>query len=202
VRISRYAAVWILAIAAFGGAVWWLITSAPGPRITSSQLSSNPRAQASTPAASIDERLSATNVKIRKSEFTVNSEDGSVKLRVLAAEGSKQRDVYNIRDGALEFSLSKDGAANKQNVVVVHINNATYSSSAGVVHVRGSLVGRIAAGGHTFSADELSWDEGQKKVTTSEVRYVGPNLDVSGKRMSVDLETGTVSFDGPVEVGI
>ena len=65
-----------------------------------------------------------------------------------------------------------------------------------------TLLGYIAQGGQYFRASQLVWDQSSQSVTTSEVRYVGPSVEVTGEKMHVNLATGQVRFDGPVEVGI
>ncbi|MDQ3023671.1 MAG: hypothetical protein M3R04_04680 [bacterium] len=53
-----------------------------------------------------------------------------------------------------------------------------------------------------MSMQVVSWDESEMRISTKEVSYVGPNLEVSGKQMTIDMKTAEVTFDGPVVVGI
>ena len=168
----------------------------PAEKVSPEQLASKTRAPEDAPAATIDESLSATDLTVRHSEFTVNNKDGTLSMKMVIEEGTKRRGLYGIREGSLQFTLSE------KSTLLIGLNNATYSREAGVVRVKGTLIGRIAEGGHYFKAEELSWDELEKRVSTKEVRYIGPGIDVTGKKMSIDMRTGEVTFDGPVDVGI
>jgi hypothetical protein len=184
----------VLGIATLGG-VWWLVHNAPAPIIEPASLSSNRAPDA--PAATIDESLGATDLALKGLSFSVTGgDDGRMKMELEAKEANKLRSLYTIHEGSMQFFI------NEKNTLVIGLNNASYSREAGVVRVSGTLIGRIAEGGQYFKAEELSWDEAQMKVSTKEVQYVGPNLEVSGRQMSIDMRTGEVSFDGPVDVGI
>lgn len=194
-RVHFYNLLWIALGCMFFGGIWWLIHHAPAAVIDPAALTSNRTPDA--PAATVDESLGATDLALKGLSFSVTGgEDGRLKMELEAKEANKLRSLYTIREGSMQFFI------NDKNTLILGLNNASYSREAGVVRVSGTLIGRIAEGGQYFKAEELSWDESQMKVSTKEVQYVGPNLEVSGRQMSIDMRTGEVAFDGPVEVGI
>jgi hypothetical protein len=194
--VTGYRVVWAVLLAGFVALVWWLIATAPAERILPGELQSaseDPRAGSSP---TIDDTIGATNLSLKGAELTVSSSDGKMKLRVRADSGRKERGLYSIEEGSLQFTLGE------RDTLVLRLNNATYRREAGVVKVAGTLLGHITDGDQYFKAAELSWDQSSNTVRTSEISYVGPGFEVSGEQMSIDLPTGVVHFHGPVEMGI
>jgi hypothetical protein len=193
---------WSGVLLLFVGFVWWAIEKAPTKPIDPGDFTSKASVQGSQPEATIDQTLSATDIETKNAKWTVNGDDGKITLVASVAEGVKSRSQYSITDGTLTFLLrSKQTGAQKEQVVI-NLANAEYRKEEGLVTVRGTLHGTISAGGHQFLAEEMSWNQSRHEVTTRQISYRGPGVDVNGKQMSINLETGEVRFDGPVDVGI
>jgi hypothetical protein len=195
-RVTGYAVAWTGLAAGFVVGLWLLLTRLPAEQLRPGELEPLTRVPNERSGPTIDDELSATDLTLGDAELTVSSSDGKLRMRVLIHTGRKERGLYTIEEGALQFSLGD------KETLLLRLNNATYQREAGVARVRGTLVGYIAEGGQYFKAEELAWDRSSSSVTTEEVRYVGPSLEVTGERMRVNLETGVVKFEGPVEVGI
>jgi hypothetical protein len=201
-RTTTYTLLWTLLLLLFLGGVWWGVDHAPVRSLTSNEFSSKATTQQNQQAPSIDESLSATDIDLKQGKLTVNGDDGRITMVASIAEGVKKRNLYSINNGRMTFLLKSKRTGAEKETLVLQLNNATYTREAGLVKVRGTLIGQIAEGGHYFKAEELSWDQSEQRVSTKEISYRGPGIDVSGKQMSIDLETGEVRFDGPVDVGI
>lgn len=201
-RISAYSLAWAMLLVLFAAAIWWAVSNAPGRRLRPEEVAGARRVPEQAPAASIDESLSATDIFVKGTEWTETGKDGKVTMRVRFEEATKQRGLYAIREGTLRFSLRNKETGEDKDTLVITLSNASYSAEAGLIRVKGTLLGQVAQGGHFFKAEELSWDQGEMRVRTRQVQYRGPSIDVSGRGMSVNLENGEVRFDGEVEVGI
>jgi hypothetical protein len=201
-RSSAYVLVWATVLLLFAVGVWWAVESAPTRKIDQQDFNVRTSAQGEQPSASINETLSGTDIVTEDAKLTVNGDDGKITMVIEVDSGVKRRSFYNITDGKLTFLLRSKQTGTDKETVVIRLANATYSKEAGLVTVRGTLMGQIAEGGHSFLAKEMSWDQGLMRVSTKEIQYRGPGVDVSGKEMSIDLETGEVRFNGTVDVGI
>jgi hypothetical protein len=198
--ITPYRILWSAAIVVVVALMVWLVRRDPGPayepvrlgELKSSVLRDGPH------EASIDERASALSAELGDAEISVHSSDGKVKMRLWADEARKKAGHYTLKQGALQFEMSDAGHGN---TVLLKVSDATYRREAGVVRVSGTLVGHVVGGNHFFSAEELVWDQSVALVTARRVHYVGPALDISGDSMTIDMATGKVQFDGPVEAG-
>lgn len=200
-RVTPYMLLWCGVLLLFAGGVWWAVQHAPTRPIDPDDFTSKASVH-SDRAATIDETLSATDIETKNAEWTVNGDDGKITLIASVDEGVKKRSQYSITNGKLTFLLKSKQTGAQKEQVVIDLANAVYKKEEGLVTVRGTLHGSISAGGHEFLAKEMNWNQSQHKVTTKEISYRGPGVDVSGKEMSIDLETGEVRFDGPVDVGI
>jgi hypothetical protein len=186
----------------FAAAIAWVVNNSPGRRLAPEELASATRSSDQGSGASIDESLGATDIYVKGTEWSETGEDGKVTMRLRFEEATKQRSLYTIREGSLRFSLRNHKTGEEKDTLVVTLSNASYSAEAGLIRVKGTLLGEVSQGGHYFKADELSWDQGEMQVRTKAVQYTGPSIQVTGQGMSVNLENGEVRFDGPVDVGI
>lgn len=193
---TAYGMLWFAVVGVFVGLSWLALTRGQLDRIAPGELDSGDIRPIDQPGASIEEGFVATDLTLRGAELTVSSADGDLRMRIYADLGAKRDNVYSIEQGGLLFTLENE------DTLLLRLSNATYRREAGVITVRGTLTGYITEGGQFFQASELLWDESARSVSTQEVRYVSPSLEVRGERMNIDLETGTVRFDGEVEVGV
>jgi hypothetical protein len=201
-RVTPYMLAWMCVLLLFAGGVWWAVEHAPTAPIDPDKFTSKASVTNEESSATIDETLGATDIVTKDAAWTVNGDDGKITLVASVQDGVKQRSNYSISNGRLTFLLKSKQTGTDKEQLVINLANATYSKEAGLVHVKGTLKGDIAAGGHHFLAEEMSWDQSQKLVTTKEISYRGPGISVTGKDMSINLETGEVRFAGPVDVGI
>jgi len=201
-RITTYMLVWTSLLLLFAAGVWWMVEHAPIGAIKPAEFTSKAAQQDSQSAATIDQTLSATDIQTKNATWTVNGDKGKVTLVANIQQGIKRKSFYSIDGGTITFLLKNKQTGTDQQQLVLTLANATYSKEAGLVKVRGTLHGNITAGGHEFLAEELSWDQSQHHVIANEISYSAPGVAVSGKQMSIDLETGEVRFNGPVDVGI
>jgi hypothetical protein len=200
-RVTPYMLVWVSILLLFSGGVWFVVEHAPVGAIKPNEFTSKATTQQGS-SGTIDETLSATDIQTKDATWTVNGDSGKITLIAHVDEGLKRRGSYGISNGKLTFLLRSRQTGKDKETLVLRIANATYSKEQGVVKVQGTLYGTISEGGHSFLAKEMKWDQAQDLVETAEISYSGPGVAVSGKQMSIDLNTGVVRFDGPVDVGI
>ncbi|MCH7472336.1 hypothetical protein IIA79_05225 [bacterium] len=194
----RYA--WAVLVVLFGLSVWWvLFKMETGPvfsDVDPSEVKKSTRSSESQEAQAIAERVEPLNMELSKAEFSLSSADGFLIMRVWADKAVKEGGHYTIDQGVMQFALED------RNRLLLKVADATYRVESGVARVTGTLEGYIETGGQYFEAKEVTWDQGTKLVSATTVRYVGPHIEVTGERMSIDLATGIVTFDGPVEASI
>jgi hypothetical protein len=197
---SVYWLSWAAVLLSFGLAVWWVLAVwLHGPRFTEvkpEEVRSTAVPAPNPESQSIGDTSGPLKMNVKQAELSLSSGDGALKMRLWAAEAGKQGDYYNIDEGTLEFTM-KD-----RNTLLLRVTDAEYRRERGVATVSGTLVGSIEGTGQYFSAERLSWDQAGHTVTTETVRYVGPHVDVTGQQMRIDMNTGTVTFEGPVEAAI
>lgn len=198
--INAYRVFWLAAVLLFAISVYWVLFVRPrdpaSTRVKPEEVQSPVIDQANPPEQSVSKRPDPVNVDVNGASLTLSSSDGTLQMRVWADAAAKQGTNFEIKQGALQFLM-----ANKD-TLLMRLNDASMSTVSNVVQVNGSIIGRLVNGGQYFSANKLRWDQSQKRVEVSEVRYIGPGVEVTGKSMSINLATGEVTFQGPVEAGI
>ena len=184
----------------FGLAVWWVVAVwLHGPRFTEvkpEEVQSTAVPAPNPPKQSIGESAGPLKMDVNQAELSLSSGDGALKMRLWAAKANKLGDYFKIDEGTLQFTM-KD-----RNTLLLKVSDAEYRRERGVATVSGTLIGSIVGTGQYFSADKLSWDQAGHTVSTETVRYVGPHVDVTGQKMRIDMDTGIVTFEGPVEAAI
>jgi hypothetical protein len=198
--LSGYWLFWAAVLVAFGLAVWWVVAVwLHSPRFTEVKPEEVQSTAVPTPnpePQNIGEAAGPLKIDVNKAELSLSSGDGELKMRLWAAKASKIEDYFTIDEGTLQFTM-KD-----HNTLLLRVTDAEYRRNRGVATVSGTLVGSIEGTGQYFSAEKLSWDQAGHTVTTETVRYVGPHVDVTGKQMRINMDTGVVTFEGPVEAAI
>lgn len=198
--INAYRVFWLAVVLLFGISVYWVLFIRPrdpaSTRVKPEEVQSPVVDQANPPEQSVSKRPDPVNVDVNGASLTLSSSDGTLQMRVWADAAAKQGTDFEIKQGALQFVMSN------KDTLLMRVNDASMSTVSNVVQVSGSIIGRLVNGGQYFSAKKLRWDQNQQRVEVSEVRYIGPGVEVTGKSMSIDLATGEVTFQGPVEAGI
>ena len=103
---------------------------------------------------------------------------------------------YQITSGALQFVLG-----DKQ-TLLLRVTDGRYLQAKDIATVSGTLVGYLQGSQQWFTAERVVWDSHGQTLNAETVRYVAPGFEVSGSKMSVDLTTDEVRFEGPVEAGV
>jgi lipopolysaccharide export system protein LptC len=147
-------------------------------------------------------------VNMSELELSLSSSDGALKLRIWATKADKTERGYELEDGVLQFAMEERGT------LVLRVQEATFTIATDTVELSGSLVGQIMSNDQAddrnrgldnyqyFEATKLIWNLNEDMVHTDKVVYRAPNIDVSGERMTLDLSTRVVTFEGKVEAGV
>jgi len=198
--LSVYWLFWAAVLLSFGLAVWWVVAVwLHGPKYTQvkpEEVQSNVLPAPDRSPQNIGETASPLKINVNQAELSLSSGDGQLKMRLWAAKANKIEDYLTIDEGVLQFTM-KD-----HNTLLLRVTDAEYRLNRSLATVTGTLIGSIEGTGQYFSADQLSWDQAEHTITTKTVRYVGPHVDVTGQQMSINMDTGVVTFEGPVEAAI
>jgi hypothetical protein len=197
---NAYRLFWLAAVLLFAAAIWWLLmrvtATPPFTAVSPEDVQSTEVAEQNPPEPSIEKLAGPLSIDVEQAELSLSSADGQLKMRVWADSARKKGDLYELNEGALQFSL-KD-----RSTLLLRVSDAQYRYEAGVAYVSGTLVGSIIGTEQYFSAEKLSWDQVQSTVTAETVRYAGPHVEVTGTKMIIDLVTGKIRFDGQVQAAI
>ena len=101
-----------------------------------------------------------------------------------------------MAEGVLLFSLPDHDS------LLLKLSDSRFSTETGVVEISGTIIGEVLGTGQFFEAEQLHWRLDEKQITANKVVYRGPNIDVSGEKMTLNLATGEVTFAGLVEAGV
>jgi hypothetical protein len=198
--INPYRLAWLAAVLLFACAVYWLLFLRPrdpaSMRVRPEEVQSPVVDQGNPPQQQASKRPEPFSVDVSGASLTLSSKDGTLQMRVWADEAFKHGTDYSIKEGALQFVLDN------RDTMLVRVSDAKMSTVSNIATVSGAIVGQLVDSGQYFSARKLTWDQGGATVIVSEVRYVGPSVEVTGRTMVIDLTSGEVSFEGPVEAGI
>lgn len=190
---------WLAIILLLGCAVWYGLFLLPSNmrRIKLAEVQTNePGAQTSEPEKSIDEQAEGMRMNVNNAQITMSSGDGQMKMRMWAESGDKNGDVYGIDQGALQFALES------RDTLILKVTDGKFTQKKESAQVEGTLIGYIVGSQQFFSASTLTWDPNGRLVTATRVTFSSPHMEVTGDRMTINLETGEVRFEGPVEAGI
>jgi hypothetical protein len=152
-------------------------------------------------------------VNMSELELSLSSSDGKMKLRLWATRAEKNETGYAIEDGVLQFAIEE------RSNLMLHVQDATFTTATDTVELSGSLVGHVMSGtdeenqepDQYFEATKLTWKLDGTTTDTGEivwyvyadkVVYRAPKIDVSGERMILELPSGKVRFEGQVEAGV
>jgi hypothetical protein len=197
---NTYRLFWLAVLLLLGGGTWWLLFISPQAdiftQVVPEEVKSVALDDSNPPAESVGKDEGPIKVEISKATLTVASTDGELKMRVWADKAVKNAGVYKLQEGALEFALQN------RETLLLRVSDAGFRVEANTARVEGTIIGQIKQSNQFFSAEKLSWNLSSHSVRAERVRYVGPNIEVSGAAMTIDLATGVVEFDGPVQAGI
>jgi hypothetical protein len=199
--ITRYGLAWLAAALVVCATVAWALFLRPGSRgspvpLDEIKLEASETDSGSEKEQSIDEQAAALQLGLKDADLSITSDDGSVRMQVWFEEGEKKGAEFSIRSGAVLF------AARDKPTVIIRVTDGSFRREAGRAQIKGTLTGYVSEGPQFFTAKELYWDRASEVITATQVRYVGPNFEVAGSEMTVDLITKQVEFDGPVELGV
>lgn len=198
--INSYRLAWLAIVLLFALSIYWVLFLRPrdaaSTRVSPEDVQSPVVDQGNPPEQEASKRPEPFRVDVSGASLSLTSKDGTVQMRVWADEAFKHGTDYNIKEGALQFVLDN------RDTLLVRVTDASMSTVSNIATVSGSLIGQLVDGGQYFSARRLRWNQNEETVQVSEVRYVGPSVEVSGQTMIIDLATGEVQFQGPVEAGI
>lgn len=144
----------------------------------------------------INEKAGQVGVDVEGVEFSLSSFDGELIFRLWADKAVKQGGRFELGQGTALFSMPN------KNSLLLRLNNCEYSRATDTVELTGSITGQILDTGQIFTAEELDWYMGSEAVEAQRVVYIGPNIEVQGNSMSIDLKTGQLDFTGPVNAGV
>lgn len=198
--LNRYRIFWLATIAAFAVLIYWLLFIKPaGPEFTQV----NPEEVRNTAISdmpekepTIGERVDPLQLNAEGAELTISSSDGSLIMRLWAKSAVKEKQVFTMDEGALQFVMSSG------TTLLVHVGSCEFRRKEDLITVRGDITGSISGTGQYFSGKRLSWDRNENIVSADEVTFVGQNIEVHGQKMHINMETGEVTFEGPVEAGV
>lgn len=216
--ITRYRIGWLLLVALFVIAVVWLVVvSSPAPvapgDVRSAVQVENPPAQTVQEGTRMLQRLKANMTEL---QLTVSAGEGQLRLRIWAAAARKDGSRYAIEDGLLQFEMENRDTLllRVEDAVLQYDQRAELlaaaldslwwlrTPSAGALRVNGSLTGLIVGTDQYFEATGLLWDQLSSQIRTSTVTYRAGGIEVDGERMCLDLVTGEITFEGPVEARV
>jgi hypothetical protein len=197
---NGYRLAWLAVLVAFGLLLWLILarwTAWPlFTEVDPSEVRSSEAEEETQQQPSIEKLAGPLTIEVEQAELSLSSTDGELKMRVWADQARKEGDRYQLDEGALQFSL-KD-----RNTLLLRVTDAEYRLEAGVAHVSGTLIGSIVGTEQYFSAERLSWNQVEGTVNAEIVRYIGPHCEVTGAAMQIDLASGQIKFNGPVQAAI
>ncbi len=147
----------------------------------------------------LGQRAGPLNLNAEGAELNISSSDGSLIMRLWADSVRKEGPDINVAEGVLQFEMSEGSS------LLVRVSSCLINiEDDDLMTVSGDIKGNIRGTGQYFSGSHLSWDRSGNAIEVDEVYYVGPNIEVRGERMTVELDPDNlrVTFDGPVEAGV
>lgn len=201
--INRYRLFWLAMLAAFSLFVYWLLFVKPASPLYTEVDPDEVRTAAiddqPEPEPTLGQRAGPLQLNAEGAELLISSSDGSLIMRLWADSAVKEGPEINVTEGVLQFEMSGGGS------LLVRVSRCLIRIEGDdLMTVSGDITGNIRGTGQYFSGSHLSWDRSGNAIEVDEVYYVGPNIEVRGAQMRVELdpENLQVSFDGPVEAGV
>jgi hypothetical protein len=192
-----YGALSLAVLVGLGASVYFgLMKGEPSVPVNPESVRPSDRAAPVAKEQNIEEEFRALKLSLGDAQLSLASADGKLKMRVWAESGDKEGSYYKISEGVMEFSKAE------QESLIIKVSGADYRMEQGIAYVKGTLTGYVESNRQYFTAEELSWNPAKHQVTAKRVTFRSPHIEVMGEDMTVDLETGTVEFSGPVEAGI
>jgi len=144
----------------------------------------------------LEERMGNVGVDVDGVDFSLSSPDGELILRLWAKQGCKEGKIFALAEGVMMFSLPEHDS------LLLKLSDSLFSTETDTVEISGTITGEVLGTGQFFEAQELHWRLDKQQVSANKVIYRGPNIDVSGEQMTLDLATGEIAFEGLVEAGV
>lgn len=170
--------------------VWWMTPAPVSPDDIKTQQSKNP------PPQTLEDRAAPVSIDLENVEVALSSSDGSLKMQLWAKRARREAGDLLIVQGALQFAMEN------RNTMLVTISDGMYSQDDKQAKVTGELQGRIEESEQYFEANELIWDITGSAITTRDVSYHSPTIEVTGGCMCIDLKTGEIIFEETVDASI
>ncbi len=187
-------------MAVFCAFIWWMLFVKPAnpifTEVDPGAVKINSIDDDPIEIADINKRMGDVGVQVGGVDFSLSSRDGELILRLWAKEGGKVGNTFTLEEGVILFSLPEHDA------LLLKLSDSKFTSEIGTVEISGTITGEVLGTGQFFQAQELHWRLDEQQITANKVVYRGPNIDVSGEQMNLNLETGEISFEGLVEAGV
>lgn len=184
----------------FCGFVWWMLFVTPANKIFTevevSQIKSQAIPDKPIKIETIQERIGKVDFDVDGVDFSLSSMDGELILQLWAKKGAKEGKTFSLAEGVILFSFPE------RDSLLLKLSDSKFSTQTDTVEISGTITGEVLGTGQFFEAQELHWRLDEKQITASKVIYRGPNIDVSGEQMTLNLATGEISFEGLVEAGV
>ena len=193
--ITYYRARWLVFVALFVLGALWLVLGYQAPRVSPDDIKSAVK-QENPPPQTIQQRAGPLSLDLGGMDLSLSSSDGSLKMRLWAADAHKTGDRYEISGGAMQFATDSD------TTVTLEVDDAVYTQDDGIVRIIGAIKGVISGSEQYFEANEVEWDQSGNTLRTGLVNFRSPFFEVSGSEMSIDLLTGEIRFTGPITAGV
>lgn len=204
--LNSYRVVWILLILAFAGLIWWFSVRSPeaiqqAQEFDSSQIKRLPAdepqdtGEEEDPADSFQD-TAPREIVVDDADFNITGADGDVEMKLWVKSGTRDGSEFKLVQGTLQFQMKN------HSTLLLNVTDGLFASEEGSVRVEGSITGQIYGTDQFFEARRLVWQQDSNTVHTETVRYIGPFVDVTAQSMDFDVESGEVTFSGPVTAGI
>ncbi|MBN2081576.1 hypothetical protein JW859_05130 [bacterium] len=194
--ITRYRLIWLAIIVAVVAVTLLAVFARPFTPVAIEDVKSAVREDNPPGKSYSEEKFGQLVANMQELELSLSSGSGDLRLRVWAEQASKDKQTYQITNGALQFAMEN------HNTLLVRVEDAKFAAEEHAVSVSGSLTGYITGSNQYFEARRLSWDMNTNEVQTEKVMYIAPNIQVSGECMCLDMDTGNVRFEGTVEASV
>lgn len=203
--VNSYRLLWVGMILLFGGAIWWFSLGSPDARSQADRFdpSQIKRLPEDKPAeeevkdlAESFEDTAPKDILVDNADFTITGPDGMTQMTIWVEQGTRDGGDFKLVKGTLKLQMENHSS------LLLKVTDGLFSSEDGRVRVEGSITGQIYGKQQFFEARKLVWQQDTNIVQTDTVRYIGPFVDVTADSMEFDVQSGEVSFEGPVTAGI
>ena len=133
-------------------------------------------------------------VEVSKSEISVMSPDGRVKLRIRSDYAMSEKGVVKVP--FCEFEIFFEG----DRKIYLVAKDLTYQVEEEFADVTGSLYGEISPYRQRFQANKLIWKRKENLVQILGANLTDPAFSVSAGSIVLDLKTNRLTIQEGVEV--